>query len=252
MRPCPHALVISIHAPRAGSDEQWRLQKWQATISIHAPRAGSDRGYPARRYYSTIFQSTLPVRGATRGFGRGLKNVKNFNPRSPCGERRKSGSRKSGSRNFNPRSPCGERLCSWRLSLQRAGISIHAPRAGSDWFAGNSSNAASIFQSTLPVRGATTPYSGIMSTKSHFNPRSPCGERLVRRTQNNAIRNFNPRSPCGERHFSFTLVLGFEIFQSTLPVRGATSGERRQQRAVSNFSRAAARLFPYHRTRGGR
>ena len=55
------------------------------------------------------FQSTLPVRGATSGeISLGQIEV-NFNPRSPCGERRTA--------------------C---VLLLRHRISIHAPRAGSD------------------------------------------------------------------------------------------------------------------------
>ena len=80
---------ISIHAPRAGSDP-WRavLEDYE-TISIHAPRAGSDLRRNISYEYLTDFnprspcgerlnndavitivnsgfQSTLPVRGATK------------------------------------------------------------------------------------------------------------------------------------------------------------------------------------------
>ena len=33
----------------------------------------------------------------------------------------------------------------------------------------------------------------------HFNPRSPCGERLDGYTDYIKRKDFNPRSPCGER-----------------------------------------------------
>ena len=59
------ALGISIHAPRKGSDLQWRRQIPVVPISIHAPRKGSD---PRNIFYLGAhpkFQSTLPVRGAT-------------------------------------------------------------------------------------------------------------------------------------------------------------------------------------------
>ena len=58
------------------------------------------------------FQSTLPVGGAT-GSGSG-----GFSRR----------------RDFNPRSPWGERLARGRLERPSVGISIHAPRGGSDHF----------------------------------------------------------------------------------------------------------------------
>ena len=79
--------VISIHAPRMGSDEspviinpvvqfQSTLPAWGATgyyycsgwrgfISIHAPRMGSDLTSVNKRF-STKFQSTLPAWGATK------------------------------------------------------------------------------------------------------------------------------------------------------------------------------------------
>ena len=37
-------------------------------ISIHAPRAGSDQVAAAVEAFNLVFQSTLPVRGATRLF----------------------------------------------------------------------------------------------------------------------------------------------------------------------------------------
>ena len=104
---------------------------------------------------------------------------RNFNPRSPCGERLKRHFMRLGlyhtisihapragsdrcipidSRihsNFNPRSPCGERL-RWHKRFTDAGvISIHAPRAGSDNGYEGISPISVLFQSTLPVRGAT-------------------------------------------------------------------------------------------------
>ena len=59
-------LPISIHAPRAGSDACIWSNNIGRNISIHAPRAGSDcmRCQITPNY--TTFQSTLPVRGATR------------------------------------------------------------------------------------------------------------------------------------------------------------------------------------------
>ena len=56
---------ISIHAPRAGSDRE-SVEFWMSiVISIHAPRAGSDAHPPCTFLTVTGFQSTLPVRGAT-------------------------------------------------------------------------------------------------------------------------------------------------------------------------------------------
>ncbi len=125
--------AISIHAPRAGSDlmhsarftasarfqstlpvrgATWREEDIAAriAISIHAPRAGSDGIQGGLQGVIFGFQSTLPVRGATQGAPIFFKALQDFNPRSPCGERRAELPTSSRPWNFNPRSPCGERL----------------------------------------------------------------------------------------------------------------------------------------------
>ena len=58
---------ISIHAPREGSDLETSLNNWTGhVISIHAPREGSDRRAASLgSLLMAVFQSTLPVRGAT-------------------------------------------------------------------------------------------------------------------------------------------------------------------------------------------
>ena len=59
-------------------------------ISIHAPHAGSD--HIGRKNFLNFlgFQSTLPMRGATMERSLCAGGSHDFNPRSPCGERRKS------------------------------------------------------------------------------------------------------------------------------------------------------------------
>ena len=145
----------------------------------------------------------------------------NFNPRSPCGERRSNiglgyenckfqstlpvrgatfcpQPRPESLSDFNPRSPCGERRDKLTAIF-----------------------AIDLFQSTLPVRGATilvqllqggknisihAPRAGSdlgcrcpCSAGCYFNPRSPCGERRTIRGVQSPCDDFNPRSPCGER-----------------------------------------------------
>ena len=78
------------------------------------------------------FQSTRPMRGATRRgldlsglrhisihaphagrdelTSRSYEDKDDFNPRAPCGARRSSLSASSTQPNFNPRAPCGARL----------------------------------------------------------------------------------------------------------------------------------------------
>ena len=103
-----------------------------AEISIHAPREGSDQ---------------LPCRMAQAS--------RDFNPRSPRGERRTIAQATEPTRNFNPRSPRGERPPNDIIYSLNLCISIHAPREGSDSRYCTSCITAKLFQSTLPARGAT-------------------------------------------------------------------------------------------------
>ena len=60
---------ISIHAPREGSDAPSAVNKDPVLlISIHAPREGSDYGPLHSAALHSLFQSTLPVKGATKNF----------------------------------------------------------------------------------------------------------------------------------------------------------------------------------------
>ena len=213
-------------------------------ISIHAPRTGSDNG------------NAIP-----RVDGR------NFNPRSPHGERRGLSSRPRWLRYFNPRSPHGERQPPAATSRRRTEISIHAPRTGSDHQRPPAAGGRR-FQSTLPARGATgvrgqgTSGRGFQSTlpargatgaapegrngsgisihaprtgsdvisrsflsvlQVDFNPRSPHGERQKNLSKGHCVmRHFNPRSPHGERRKPVEQEFLNLLFQSTLPARGAT------------------------------
>ena len=68
--------IISIHAPREGSDICWRRCRFQPWISIHAPREGSDGGHLLPGNCLILFLSTLPARGATLDAYRALLDRK--------------------------------------------------------------------------------------------------------------------------------------------------------------------------------
>ena len=120
------------------------------------------------------------------------------------------------------------------------GISIHAPRVGSD-----------------------TSIARLLHCLWHFNPRSPCGERLgLGHMCVDVFAHFNPRSPCGERLPPGRAADQNTIFQSTLPVWGATKiiplyvetisdfnprspcGERRQQRYTTSSMQTFQSTLP--------
>ena len=148
-------IFISIHAPRTGSDvRRGRQRRRRVAISIHAPRTGSDE----------IDRMDMP------GF-------LNFNPRSPHGERLRSGLRDAIDKLFQSTLPArgATELFGGHAGNRR--ISIHAPRTGSDVTTSPRMCAARVFQSTLPARGATWTRWAAYSTAGNFNPRSPHGER---------------------------------------------------------------------------
>ena len=192
-------VVISIHAPRGGSD--WIpgrtpafVSTFQSTlpvggatisdlvvynkpkISIHAPRGGSDD------IYSCWDMGLLISIHAPRGGSDGCRpapgrSQQHFNPRSPWGERRHSAGGSVPAPPFQSTLPVGGATASVNRTFAKLAISIHAPRGGSDSQVGR-----------------------------------PC---LV-------VTDFNPRSPWGERHSKWHSRCRDNLFQSTLPVGGAT------------------------------
>ena len=130
--------VFQSTLPARGATEKSRICTAYSIISIHAPRTGSDAAAQGVDLLRLEFQSTLPARGAT----------------------------------------------STRLSRSNGHcISIHAPRTGSD-------------SATLDAAKRTC----------YFNPRSPHGERPIDKSPALAERNFNPRSPHGERLVSLSIT----------------------------------------------
>ena len=149
--------MISIHAPRAGSDLCAALHCTQLfQISIHAPRAGSDSPIWRTLYTKKLFQSTLPVRGATLLIVIFATTLFTFQSTLPVrGATRRTAiiENKTVISIHAPRAGSDH-----RGRLRRplpVGISIHAPRAGSDFSNPKIKSLAPLFQSTLPVRGAT-------------------------------------------------------------------------------------------------
>ena len=195
---------ISTHAPRTGSDCKRAVPCQHGSISTHAPRTGSD------------------------GLGlTGFLLAKDFNPRSPHGERPTPTSSRWKRKNFNPRSPHGERLSRCRsrsptnafqptlpargatpCSTRHPGtqrISTHAPRTGSDH--------------TCRTRH---PRCAVISTHAPRTGSDPCGHHGGR---NQAISTHAPRT--GSDGHKVKRVTPRRKFQPTLPARGATPSQRR-------------------------
>ena len=183
-----------------GSDPARAIFSAVSEISIHAPRMGSDKQK-----------------------GGDLYETKNFNPRSPHGERLYYTMYRLCFQYFNPRSPHGERQQTIRHPVIRSRISIHAPRMGSDTFNKQLSRVGK-FQSTLPAWGATCVLGGGEHGQriSIHAPRmgSDLPSDIIARAPeiisihaprmgSDALNcfccclfaNFNPRSPHGERQY---------------------------------------------------
>ena len=129
---------------------------WEAEISIHAPRAGGDTTEIDIAVRAMLFQSTPPVRGATR--------------RSPCFRRT------YGISIHAPRAG-GDAWAAYMAKFEI--ISIHAPRAGGDLRRNLLLHeGAQDFNPRPPCGGRHAPRL-LTGCHCHFNPRPPCGGRRL-------------------------------------------------------------------------
>ena len=169
---------ISIHAPLTGSDQPASQFLIRVSISIHAPLTGSDRllcsSLFAHIYFNprspygerlisrvapiffVIFQSTLPLRGATSRMANTSGGILHFNPRSPYGERPSYINHSFSHHQFQSTLPLRGATAAYNEIIEIGG-----------------------FQSTLPLRGATVGRFGDRQKGLYFNPRSPYGERPI-------------------------------------------------------------------------
>ena len=168
------------------------------------------------------FQSTRPMRGATR---KTSSTVLMFS-------------------DFNPRAPCGARLVNADGTTIPVAISIHAPHAGRDEIKQVAHPSDHDFNPRAPC-GARPRGIDLKSRLEYFNPRAPCGARRSCTTSSRGRGNFNPRAPCGARRETRDHQLPRRVisihaphagrdymliehsfhtntFQSTRPMRGAT------------------------------
>ena len=113
--------LISIHAPLAGSDCSNVHSPRSSAISIHAPLAGSDVSNFQVVIEHGLFQSTLPLRGAT-SLDKLDATLTEISIHAPlAGSDAPIHPPVFCSRDFNPRSPCGERLSN-KKTLNPCGI----------------------------------------------------------------------------------------------------------------------------------
>ena len=182
--------------PAGGATIAYASDATWSRISIHAPRGGSDNPQPCRPHVRRRFQSTLPVGGATPS-SIGWRSPVTFQSTLPVG-----GAtcilfqQPDFARDFNPRSPWGERPATTTEVSKLTRISIHAPRGGSDsaWTA--TSVPASHFNPRSPW--GERPLTAFRpSSVSYFNPRSPWGERRGFGACSTSLGQFQSTLPVG-------------------------------------------------------
>ena len=172
-------VLISIHAPREGSDGVLMYPPSRQKISIHAPREGSDglsahpthaaahfyprspRGErphaPSKPFPQSGISIHAPREGSDLSTAAAPKPPpSNFYPRSPRGERLEAAVKAFGYPDFYPRSPRGERRLGRRP--KRRWTPHFYPRSprGERHLLAHPMQWTDGFLSTLPARGATS------------------------------------------------------------------------------------------------
>ena len=161
-----------------------------------------------------LFQSTHPMRGATE-YPEGWKEVTEY---------------------FNPRTPCGVRQRKRRLVDPLQFISIHAPHAGCDAAGQLGLLSARLFQSTHPMRGATTRFLRLRLVPLRFQSTHPMRGATRKQQRRARLRKISIHAPHAGCDAGFRPFWPRQpVFQSTHPMRGATSkaGGRAGSHAIS-------------------
>ena len=193
--------AISIHAPHAGCDYFRRLargadsdfnprtpcgvRRFLTSSTPRIPYFNPRTPCGVRRQLLSVssphigFQSTHPMRGATNGSASNTTGytISIHAPHAGCDHLQGLGA--SLGTNFNPRTPCGVRPnCSDVCYLCKQQFqSTHPMRGATD--VRTFSVLLDKFQSTHPMRGATLSSISSCTTPIYFNPRTPCGVRLL-------------------------------------------------------------------------
>ena len=159
-------------------------------ISIHAPLAGCD----------SVWIKVLYL-------------MQYFNPRTPCGVRRKKRLDNSIVNQFQSTHPLRGATTWIGVGLAESLISIHAPLAGCD------------------SRSRCRP-----KQAGNFNPRTPCGVRHSQYFSHTVRTKFQSTHPLRGATLKCKLLCCLFKFQSTHPLRGATLNHSVSPPFVGNFN----------------
>ena len=85
-------------------------------------------------------------------------------------------------KNFNPRTPCGMRRKYFNKTILISPISIHAPHVGCDMSISDIKKLLNDFNPRTPCGMRRNESVINEETITNFNPRTPCGMRLIQKT----------------------------------------------------------------------
>ena len=214
---------ISIHAPLAGCDFILLTATQRTAISIHAPLAGCDKSASVLAVLysnfnprtpcgvrrndaialskSSAFQSTHPLRGATKHI-KSLQcrcHISIHAPLAGCDMRSESPSRQS--QPFQSTHPLRGATLHGQGKRNAGNISIHAPLAGCDFCRLPLSHHLIYFNPRTPcgVRHRFESYIHRGRISIHA-PLAGCDAACAESLQYTA--DFNPRTPCGVRRYT--------------------------------------------------
>ena len=195
-------------------------------ISIHAPHAGCDATFFDFFYVDVKFQSTHPMRGATRSASSACfsPRISIHAPHAGCdpafrrirfdsplfqsthpmrGATQLLTAQDSYNFNFNPRTPCGVRLSIFGRTVGTLDFNPRTP-CGVRRFPSRRRRETGLFQSTHPMRGATIIF--------------------VQGVPQFAISIHAPHAGCDSCAGRYRRLAS--VFQSTHPMRGATQSNK--------------------------
>ena len=183
-----------------GSDYLFaKVRLYDLVISIHAPRMGSDVYHHKTGSLSCYFNPRSPHGERQRG-GMVSGYVCHFNPRSPHGERLKMLRQCGLLQYFNPRSPHGERRSFLATITKSGNISIHAPRMGSDSVIPSGLSGVNMISIHAPRMGSDSVRICGSVSGPHISIHAPrMGSDCSLGQLHSMLPHFNPRSPHGER-----------------------------------------------------
>ena len=162
---------------------------------------------------SVIFQSTRPMRGATCLRHGTIITMMAFQSTRPMRGATNHWKEFNGENTISIHAPHAGRDFRAKPSCLEPLISIHAPHAGRDF--------------AVLLRDFCSPY---------FNPRAPCGARLIQFPLTGLLRLFQSTRPMRGATLRLRQHGGKPIFQSTRPMRGATAMRTHGMTCGANFN----------------